>query len=78
MPKVTASAIAASCTPTSIWFTAFIAEPAPGSSPNSNTVDDMARSTGAAAANASGEPEAMIESSPLAARPGPPETGASR
>ena len=64
IPKVIASAIAAIWTPASSWFTAFIAEPAPASSPSSKTVSAMAASTGRAAAKASGVPEAITDSRP--------------
>ena len=70
--------MAAMWTPARSWFTAFIAEPAPGSWPSSKTVSAMASSTGRAAAKASGLPEAMTESWPLAALAAPPEIGASR
>ncbi len=78
MPKVSASAMAAICTPASSWLTAFIALPAPAASPSSNTVSAVASSAGRAAAKASAVPEAMIDSFPAAALTEPPEIGASR
>ncbi len=78
MPKVSASAMVAMCTPASSWLTAFIADPAPAASPSLNTVSAVASSTGSAAAKAGGVPAAMIDSLPAAALAEPPEIGASR
>ena len=78
IPKVSASPIAAMWMPASIWFVAFIAEPAPARSPSSKTFSAIASSTGRAAAKASARPEAITVSRPSAARAAPPEIGASR
>ena len=78
MPKVMASAMAAIWTPANIWFTAFMADPAPASSPNGKTVSAMLSMTSFAPSNASSLPEAMTESAPFAAFTAPPEIGASK
>ena len=78
IPNVRASAIAAMCTPASNWFTAFIALPAPTSSPKANTVSEILFNTGCTAEKASGVPDAIIDSFPKDAFIDPPEIGASR
>ena len=78
MPKVSASAMAAICTPARSWLTAFIAEAGACAVASSKTVSAMASSAGRAVVKASGVPEAMTVSCPVAALPAPPEMGASR
>ena len=63
---------------TSIWFTAFIADPAPASSPSSNSFSAIASKAGRALANAALLPEAKMDNVPSPARIVPPDTGASK
>ncbi len=65
------------CTPARSWLIILTLEPIPGASPSRWTLAAIASSTASAFLNASFVPEAMIESSPLAARAAPPDTGAS-
>ena len=77
MPKVMASAMVAICTPARSWFTTFMTDPAPASSPMLKTTSAVASRIGAAASKLALLGSHDAELSP-AAFTEPPDIGASR